>query len=45
MKKAKKVDNKIIEQNRVQSHLIENDKKEVSEDKKSVKSELDSKKI
>ena len=44
LKKAKKVDNKIIEQNRVQSHLIENDKKEVSEDKKSVKSELDSKK-
>ncbi|MDW3888634.1 hypothetical protein [Staphylococcus saprophyticus] len=44
LKKAKKVDNKIIEQNRVQSHLIGNDKKEVSEDKKSVKSELDSKK-
>ncbi|MDW3829376.1 hypothetical protein QI050_12870 [Staphylococcus saprophyticus] len=44
LKKAKKVDNKIIEQNRVQSHLIENDKKEVSEDKKSVKSELDCKK-
>lgn len=44
LKKAKKVDNKIIEQNKVQSHLIENDKKEVSEDKKSVKSELDSKK-
>ena len=44
LKKAKKVDNKIIEQNRVQSHLIENDKKEVSEDKKSVKSELDSQK-
>lgn len=44
LKKAKKVDNKIIGQNRVQSHLIENDKKEVSEDKKSVKSELDSKK-
>lgn len=44
LKKAKKVDNKIIEQNKVQSHLIENDKKEVSEDKKSVKSELDSQK-
>ena len=44
LKKAKKVDNKIIEQNKVQSHLIENDKKKVSEDKKSVKSELDSKK-
>lgn len=41
LKKVKKVDNKIIEQNRVQSHLIENDKKEVSEDKKI---ELDSKK-
>lgn len=44
LKKAKKVDNKTIEQNKVQSRLIENDKKEVSEDKKSVKSELDSKK-
>ena len=44
LKKAKKVDNKIIEQNRVQSHLIENDKKEVSEDKESVKSELDGQK-
>lgn len=44
LKKAKKVDNKIIEQNKVQSHLIENDKKEVSEDKESVKSELDGQK-
>lgn len=44
LKKAKKVGNKTIEQNKVQSRLIENDKKEVSEDKKSVKSELDSKK-
>lgn len=44
LKKAKKVDNKTIEQNKVQSRLIENDKKEVSEDKRSVKSELDSKK-
>ncbi|MDW4293265.1 hypothetical protein QI065_12525 [Staphylococcus saprophyticus] len=44
LKKAKKVDNKIIEQNKVQSHLIENDKKEVFEDKESVKSELDGQK-
>ena len=44
LKKAKKVDNKIIKQNKVQSHLIENDKKEVSEDKESVKSELDGQK-
>ena len=45
LKKAKKVDNKIIEQNKVQSHLIKNDKKEVSEDKESVKSDDDNIKV